>query len=103
MLSAGEFNQLVNAIGINAIWHQAKADTDTPVKVVFSIISKKEETLVNAYGINGVQIQVAATATPIKFDEFKVNGESYTVDDVVPKHERGTGTITSYTCYARGL
>ena len=60
----------------------------------------------NAFGVNGVSIQLAADALPIapeKFDTFTdTNGARHVVDTVVKHEARGTGAAVSFTCYAKG-
>lgn len=103
MLTRAEFDQLLNAIGTNVTWHQAKAGTDTTVKAVVASASKRDEAIVNAYGIGAVMFQVdAALCQPEKLDRFTVGTERYTISDVSPRHERGTGNVISFTCYCRG-
>ena len=106
MLTRPEFKTLLGQVGIDAEWHQAKPpQAVSTVKVIVSTISDtmRNDGLVNAYGVHGVQVQVdAAVVQPIKFDRFKVGTESYTVDTAIPQHERVSGAIISYTCYCKG-
>ena len=104
MLTRPEFVTLLGQVGINAEWHQAKPpQAVSTVKAMVSPIDQRNDGLVNAYGVHGVQVQVdAAVVQPIKFDRFKVGTESYTVDTAIPQHERVSGAIISYTCYCKG-
>ena len=106
MLTAAEFTQLLNATGVTVSHRQAKPPhTVTQVKVVPGSVDKRSETLVNAYGVNGRTIELLASALPTppeKMDQITFGGEKYTVSDVVPMHERGTGSIISYLMFMKG-
>ena len=107
MLTLAEFRTLLAQTGRQVTWHQAKApQTVQAVQAIVSSTSKAPEMIVNAFGINGWQCQVAAADLPVppeKFDQFTdADGERYTIDIVIPKHQRGTGLVVSFTCYAKG-
>ena len=105
MLIASEFRQLLNVVGQTIEHHQAKPpQTVTNVKAIVQSTSKAAEAVVNTYGVNGFSIQVSALdLTPLKLDQFVLaTGERLTIADVVPHHERGTGKLSSFTCYVKG-
>lgn len=107
MLTLAEFRTLANATGIPAVWEQAQAPNQTAAigKAIVQSTSKAAEPIVNAYGVNGKSIQVAAAdlpTAPLKFDAFVVQGNRYVIDTVIEHKERGTGAVIHYTCYSRG-
>ena len=105
MLKAAEFKQLLDVVGQPVEHHQAKPpSTVTNAKAIVQSTSKAAEAVVNTYGVNGMSFQFAAAdVTPHKLDRIKLaTGEVYTIADVVPHHERSTGTLASFTCYAKG-
>lgn len=107
MLTAAEFNTLLNATGVPVTWQQAKAPAAVKtIKAIDGTISKYNEALINTYGVGGKAIQVAASSIPVepvKFDVFvSAVGERYVVDSVVVHKERNTGRVISFTCYCKG-
>ena len=87
------------------VWDQAKPPHATKTVVGHKRNFGSAETEhVNAYGVSGVEIIVAASdfaSAPEKFDTFDVGGEKYTVVDVIP--QRGfNNTVIIYRCYSRG-
>jgi len=104
MLTAGEFIQIVNTLGITVEWHQAKPPREVKnVRVVVSSIDKRNEAMLNAYGLEGKMFQIPAMITPKKLDQIVLpTGERYTLTDVEAVHTRGTGALVSYNCYCKG-
>lgn len=107
MLTAAEFKQLLNVTGKGMTWTQAKEPHATQaLTVILQSTSKSQEAIVNAFGINGTSIQLAADALPVppeKFDTFvDMNGHRYVVDVVIPHEARGTGAHSHFTCYSKG-
>lgn len=107
MLTAPEFKQLLNVTGKTLAWTQAKEPRATlNVICILQSTSKAAEVIVNAFGINGTSIQLAADALPVppeKFDTFTdANGHRYVIDVVIPHEARGTGALVSFTCYSKG-
>ena len=94
MLSAAEFGQLLAAAGVAVDWRQAKAPHQTAsIQAVTGSVDKRDEALVNAYGVGGRYFQFLATALPVppeKFDRLTLAGVAYTIQDVVTKHQRAT-------------
>ena len=105
MLKAAEFRQLLDATGQMVEHHQAKPPSAvTNVKAIVQSTSKAAEAIVNTYGVNGFSLQISALdLTPSKLDQFVLaTGERLTIADVVPHHERGSGTLSSFTCFVKG-
>ena len=106
MLTAAEFTQLLNATGVTVSHRQAKPPhTVTQVKVVPGSVDKRDELLVNTYGVGARVFEFLANALPVKpekLDRFTLGTEQYVAQDIVPKHERGTGALISFLVYAKG-
>ena len=107
MLTAAEFKQLLANTGRLLVWVQAKpAHASASVQGIVQSTAKAQESIVNAFGVNGTSVQIAADALPIppeKFDSFiDGNGTRYVIDTVVKHEARGTGAAVSFTCYAKG-
>lgn len=107
MLTAAEFAQLLKHTGKPVTWVQAKpAHASATVQAVVQSTAKAQESIVNAFGVNGVSIQVAADALPMppeKFDSFvDPLGARHVVDTVVKHEARETGAAVHYTCYCKG-
>ena len=102
---AAVLTTLLGTFDHNPVWKQAKPPHDTKTVVGHKRNFGSNETeLVNAYGIDGVELIVKAsdfTLAPEKFDRFTVGGEVYTVTDV--KAQRGfNNAVILYRCYSRG-
>lgn len=107
MLTPAEFRILLAQTGRQVTWHQAKAPQQTKaVQAIVSSTSTSAEAIVNAYGLNSYTFQISASDLPVppeKFDQISdADGERHTVDLVIPHHQRGTGLVVSFTCYAKG-
>lgn len=107
MLSAAEFSVLLRYHGGPLTWTQAKPPGQTAqLQGIVDSVRNAPENIVNAYGVDGWQIQVAAADLPVppaKFDKFTDGGgHSFVIDDLVAHKQRGTGEVTHYTCYAKG-
>ena len=112
MLTPAEFNVLWTQLAIPVEWSPPSTAPVPPIRHIRAIvqaIDKRNEVLVNAYGINGISFMVrAADLVPSKLDTVHINDpshaglERYTIHDVVPIHTRGTGVICYYSCYSRG-
>jgi hypothetical protein len=109
VLTEQEFRALLSVTGEPVVWKQAKAPQATAnvraiVQTIGSVKSA-EEVIVNAYGVTGRSIQVAARDLPVapeKFDEITCQGERYIIETVLPQHSRQTGTITYFLLYSKG-
>ena len=81
-------NLLLDLIGVQAVWTQAKAPNQTAnIKVGVRTLGRDEEAMVNAYGVGAKAFVVKATdlpIEPIKFDAITIDGEVYVVDGVFP-------------------
>lgn len=108
MLTLAEFRTLANVLGVPVTWSQAKVPNAVAIvpKAIVQTLTKAAETIINAYGVNGFSVQVAANDLPVapeKFDTFiDAEGRKIVIDTVVAYEERGTGVITHFTCYAKG-
>lgn len=105
MLAPAEFKVILDAVGEPVEVHMAKPPkTVSKVKAVMQSTSKAHESIVAAYGVGGKSFQFAATdVVPNRLDQVILNsGERFTIDEVVKHFERGTGTLTSTTCYVKG-
>lgn len=108
MLTLPEFKTLQKYHGLPLTWAQAKAPNQSALvaKAIRQSTSKAAEAIVNAYGVNGQSIMVAAQdlpEAPVKFDSFTdTNGEKYVVDSVIHHNERGSGELIYFTCYCKG-
>lgn len=108
MLTVAEFALLAAETGEPITWNPAK-QTHAPQAIARAIVqstSKSSEAIINAYGVNGVSVQIAVTdlpTPPLKFDEFTTaDNEKFVVDTVIEHKARGVGSISSYTCYCKG-
>lgn len=107
MLSAAEFSRLRDVLGSPITWTQAKApNASASCSGIIDSVRNAPEKIVQAYGVDGWQIQVLASdlpAPPVKFDTIEDgSGRRFVLDDVVAHKERGTGATVHYTCYAKG-
>lgn len=107
MLTAAEFSRALALLGVPVTWTQAKAPNATEsIRAIVQSTAKAQEAIVNAFGVNGVSIQVAADALPTapeKFDSFTdANGARHVIDTVVKHEARGSGALVNFTCYAKG-
>jgi hypothetical protein len=107
MLTSAEFAQLLAATAQPVTWTQAKAPHATAnVRAIVASTAKAQENIANAYGVNGRSFQFAANALPVPPEKFDVitdaEGNRYVLDAVVVHQARGTGAITSHTCFAKG-
>jgi hypothetical protein len=108
MLRPAEFHFLALRIGEPVTFTQVKAP-NTVIAISHAIVqdlSRAPEMIINAYGINGRSVQMAAAdfvgVIPERFDVIeRANGERYTLDAVHAEHERGGG-VSYYICYAKG-
>jgi hypothetical protein len=102
-----EFNAIIDNLGAPGSHEMAKAPgTITPItKIAMQSIGRSEESLVNAYGVDGRRIHIKASSLPIppeKFDVFIIGTQRHAVADVQPKLEAGTGLIMGYQCFCKG-
>lgn len=99
------FDQVVDLLGTNFTWNQAKSPNGTAQAVCgIKTVGAKDIELINSYGIGAKVLTIKAASLPVppeKFDEFTVNGEVYTADAVHPV--RINDQIVGYKCYCRGL
>jgi hypothetical protein len=107
MLTAPEFAHLVQTLGQPMTWQQGKPPHDSAsITVIVQSTAKAQEAIVNAFGVNGVSIQLKVDSIPIppeKFDIFTdANGHRYVIDTVVKHESRGSGALVSFTCYSKG-
>lgn len=105
MLLAAEFQSLLNMVGEPVEVHQSKPpQTVSKVKSIVQSNSKSHETIVAAYGLGGKSFQFAAAdVVPTRLDQIILaSGERFTIDEVVKHYERGTGALSSTTCYCKG-
>lgn len=108
MLTEAEFLMLLAATGEPIVWKQAKPPHATAsVRAIVQSIgaSRSDDIIVNAFGVTGRSIQIAARDIPVepeKFDEITCQGEKYILETVMPQHSRQTGTITYFLCYSKG-
>ena len=105
MLTATEFQTLINITGEPVEVHQAKPPkTVSKVPAIVQSTSKSHETIVAAYGLGGKSFQFAsADVVPTRLDQIILaSGERFTIDEVVKHYERGTGALSSTTCYCKG-
>ncbi len=99
----GGFNQVLDLMGVPAVWHQAKSPAATKnVQVGFTVATIQDEAIVNAYGIGTRIITVKATDLPSleKFDRFDIQGEMYTLAAAQPLHVNGV--LAFYQGFAKG-
>ena len=102
---AAVLTTLLGTFDHKPVWTQAKPPHATKTVVGHKRNFGSNETeLVNAYGIDGVELIVKASdfaTAPEKFDKFTVDTEVYTVTDVKP--QRGfNNSVIIYRCYSRG-
>ena len=106
MLTESEFRALLDATGEPVVFNQAKVpNTVANVKAIVQPLTKDNEVIVNAYGVTGRSIQIAARDLPVvpeKFDVVTCQGERHVIETVLPQHTRQTGTIAYFICYAKG-
>lgn len=108
MLTLAEFNELKKHTGVQITWTQTKPPQQTMLidKAIVQATKRENEAVVNAYGLSGISIQIAAPDLPVppeKFDVFTdVQGFRHVADIVVPHKARGSGEVVSYTCYCKG-
>lgn len=108
MLTKAEFKELKKHTGVQVTWLQAKPPEQSGVidKAIVQNNRREADAIINAYGINGVNIQVDVDDVPVipeKFDVFTdVIGQRHVVDTVIAHRARDTGVIRSYTIYCKG-
>lgn len=108
MLTLAEFRLLANATGQPVTFTQAKAPNASASisRAIVQSTRKSAEAIIQAYGVNGISVQVAADdvpVEPIKFDSFLLaNGDRFVIDTVITHSERTSGVDTHYTCYCKG-
>jgi hypothetical protein len=109
VLTEQEFRALLSATGEPVTWTQTKAPQATAavVAIVQTLGSVKgaDETIVNAYGVSGRSIQIAARDLPVapeKFDVITCQGERFVIETVLAQHSRQTGTIAYFLLYVKG-
>ena len=81
-----EYDKAIDTLGVSATWTpvvQPGAPAAAPKAVTVGFKITTDEVLINAYGV-GARIITMKTAdgNPAKFDQFVVQGERYTVDQV---------------------
>ena len=86
-------------------WEEAKPPHATSACVGHRRqLGSNDTELVNAYGIDAVEITVLASTlpkAPAKFDKFTVNGQNHIVQDVRQQIGFG-GTVLLYRAYCKG-
>lgn len=106
MLTEAEFRALLAQLGEPIEFRQTKPPAATvSVRAIVQPPNKGDDALINAYGTNSRSIQIAARDLPfepVKFDVVVVGGEHWTLDTVQSQHQRQTGTVTYWLCYAKG-
>lgn len=106
-MQASEFAMLLQVTGRPVTFHQIKPpQAVTNVRAIVQSNIKSSEAIVNAYGVGGRTIQIAANALPTPPEKFDIvtdaNGERWVLELVVPKHAEGSGAVVSYTCFSKG-
>ncbi len=99
----GSQEQLVDLLGVPAVWTQTKAPKATKSVVVgFKTASWQDQELINAYGIGAKVFTVKVSDIPVieKFDRIEVSGERYTIDAVFPMHVNGV--VVFHKCMVKG-
>lgn len=107
MLTAAEFRILLQYHGSPLVWEQAKPPGQTAqLQGMVDSVRNAPEKIVNAYGVDGWQVQIAASDLPLapaKFDVFTDSeGGKFVIEEVVAHKQRGSGAVVHYTCYAKG-
>ena len=107
MLTKSEFSTLLKAVGEPVVFTQVKAPNATAnVKAIVEPFRREETELINAYGINGMTVQVLAgdlPITPQKFDTFHLaTGKKMTINEPIEQRERGNGNLAYYIIYCKG-
>lgn len=106
-MNKSEFEATINAVGVPAVFTPVAAPS-LPIaidRVGFQSLAKAEETIVNAYGVNGRQIHIKASslpAPPVKYDVVTVGGVRCVLESVIPKFEHGSGAVMGWACYCVG-
>lgn len=107
MLTLAEFQQLASAVGEPVVFHQTKAPqavVNIP-RAIVQDMGKKDEVLINSYGVTGKTVQIAANllpAPPEKFDYIMRGAEKLVFENVNIEHSRQTGAVTYYVCFVKG-
>lgn len=101
----GEFENVVDMLGVPGTWTQAKPPNNTlPTTVGFKTAGLDDKEVVNAYGVGAKIITFKAadfaTTAPEKFDQLTIAGERYTLDEVMPIHLNGV--LIFYKAFVRG-
>ena len=107
MLTATEFNALLDVAGEPVTYRQAKSPQATySIRAIVQDMSRAPEAIVNAYGLAGRSVQFIGqgfAVPPEKFDSVtRANGERITLDLVNPQLQRGTGTVAYHVAYGKG-
>jgi hypothetical protein len=103
-MRTSEFTQLVRTVGV-PVTHFTVAGQRTAITGVVQSTARAGESIVNAYGVNGVAVQALAAdlaSPPVKFDSLEIAGELYTVDSVAAKRETLSGSIMGWVMYCKG-
>lgn len=85
----GAWEMAINLLGLPATWIQAKPpNASKGITVGFKTAGWKDTEVVNSYGYGAKIITMKAvdftTTIPEKYDTIEVNGERYTLDEVMP-------------------
>ena len=108
MLKAN-FDMVINTLGYPGQHESAVTGVVTLIpKLTLQSLgraARAEEALVNAYGVDSMQIHLMATslpAAPQKFDIFTVSGQRLIAQGVMAKREETSGDIIGYQVYVKG-
>lgn len=97
--------QVLMTFNHTPVWRQADApQTVLTVTGHATPFRPDEVELINAYGINGMNLRCRASqfpTAPKKLDQFEVLGRIWTVGGVTPVIGAG-GYVLLYHCYLRG-
>jgi cytochrome c biogenesis factor len=108
MWTQPEYDIVINALGVDATFHQTKTLTAVKMRVGFAAVSKENEVIVNSLGTAAKVITLKQSAmtgiVPVKFDTITINtNEKYTIDSISPVHLPVSSTVIGYRCYCKGF
>lgn len=105
----GEALRLLGADGA-LVRHEAPQAPGVPVRFLLNHPNRRDEAIVNAYGVNALILTFAASATlvanpPKKFDQVlpdgpALAGKSYSIDAVLTRQVQGV--VVAFSAYVKG-
>ena len=107
-MDRAQYDGVINMLGIPAEFHQAKVPA-TALKMSVGISTmKKDDPLINSYGVGTKIITLKESAlgaiVPEKFDFVLINNgaEKVVFEIALPVHEPKTGAVIGYRCVSKG-